>query len=311
MTTEVTYCPHLVCAELMPCLIHFHREQATKPVNYHEWLQQYGDELKPPVCNKLMYSDQLKVMFVGGKNRNERLDYHMEEGEELFLQIKGGMVLKVMEESQRKDVVIKEGEIFLLPPRIPHSPQRVPDTIGLVIERVRRSTETDGLRWYVPNTTDPLYEKFFYCEDLGVQLGPAIKEFNESKACQTQTPDLEDGTVLPQIPITLDVKTKLPDPFNLQQWLQEDEVSPQRDLFMGKDFRVIVFRGPASHTFKHERSEVFIFQMHGTSTLTLLNGSPVAVPLKEGDMIIVNPNQAHSVSHDPNSLQMQVVWHSS
>ena len=56
------------------------------------------------------------------------------------------MVLKVVEKGEHKDVIIKEGECFMLPSRIPHSPQRFENTVGLVIERDRLDTETDGLR---------------------------------------------------------------------------------------------------------------------------------------------------------------------
>jgi 3-hydroxyanthranilate 3,4-dioxygenase len=37
-------------------------------------------------------------------------------------------------------------QLFLLPGRIAHSPQRKADTIGLVIERERSDDEKDGLR---------------------------------------------------------------------------------------------------------------------------------------------------------------------
>ena len=52
---------------------------------------------------------QLKVMFIGGPN--VRKDYHMEEGEEIFYQVKGDMVLKIVEKGVHKDVSIKEGEV--------------------------------------------------------------------------------------------------------------------------------------------------------------------------------------------------------
>ena len=52
---------------------------------------------------------QLKVMFIGGPN--VRKDYHMEEGEEIFYQVKGDMVLKIVEKGVHKDVPIKEGEV--------------------------------------------------------------------------------------------------------------------------------------------------------------------------------------------------------
>lgn len=63
--------------------------------------------------------------------------------------VQGNMCLNVMERGAPKSIPIKQGELFLLPARIPHSPQRLADTIGLVIERERQKGEWDGLRWYV------------------------------------------------------------------------------------------------------------------------------------------------------------------
>ena len=62
-------------------------------------------------------------MFVGGPNVRE--DFHLEEGEELFWQIKGNMNLVVEERGKQRDIPIKEGEMFLLPARIPHSPRKI------------------------------------------------------------------------------------------------------------------------------------------------------------------------------------------
>jgi 3-hydroxyanthranilate 3,4-dioxygenase len=90
-------------------------------VNTDVWIEENKDEFRPPVCNKLMHNSQLMIMFVGGPNQRE--DYHIEEGEELFYQIKGDMCVKIIENGLHKDVVVKEGEMFLLPARIPHSPQ--------------------------------------------------------------------------------------------------------------------------------------------------------------------------------------------
>ena len=47
------------------------------------------------------------------------------------------MVLKTVQDGELVDIPIGEGEIFLLPPRIPHSPQRMPKSVGIVVERAR------------------------------------------------------------------------------------------------------------------------------------------------------------------------------
>jgi 3-hydroxyanthranilate 3,4-dioxygenase len=114
-----------------------------------------------------MHSKQLIVMCVGGPNQRE--DYHMEEGEELFYQLKGDMCVKIVENGKHKDVVIKEGEFFILPAKIPHSPQRSANSIGLVVERRRLISEQDGVRWYIPNTVNTLYQnwvRLFFSSNL-------------------------------------------------------------------------------------------------------------------------------------------------
>merc|ERR1712241_429124 len=154
--------------------------------NVETWVEENQKYFLPPVCNKMMHNTQLKVFYVGGPN--QRKDYHLEEGEELFFMRKGDMCLKILESNKFKDVHIKEGEVFLLPGRIPHSPQRNENTVGLVIERERLLSETDGLRYFVQDTTETLFERWFYCDDLGSQLKPVIEEFFASAEYKTGTP---------------------------------------------------------------------------------------------------------------------------
>jgi 3-hydroxyanthranilate 3,4-dioxygenase len=87
------------------------------------------------------------VFFVGGPN--SRLDYHLEEGDEIFFQIKGHMVLKVIEHGIHKDIRICEGELFLLPAYVEHSPQRFEDSLGCVVERDRNDNEFDCVRLFL------------------------------------------------------------------------------------------------------------------------------------------------------------------
>ncbi|VDP13414.1 unnamed protein product [Heligmosomoides polygyrus] len=126
-----------------------------------------------------MFSDQLKLFFVGGPN--SRKDYHLEEGEEFFYQKTGDMVLKVIERGVPRDVVIREGEIFLLPSRVEHSPQRFPDTIGFVVERSRDNTEFDCVRYFVGSTTERLFERWFHLNDVVRDLPPLIRAFLSSE----------------------------------------------------------------------------------------------------------------------------------
>uniref|UniRef100_A0A3B5LL97 3-hydroxyanthranilate 3,4-dioxygenase n=1 Tax=Xiphophorus couchianus TaxID=32473 RepID=A0A3B5LL97_9TELE len=229
-------------------------------VNVEKWIAENQDAFLPPVCNKLMHFSQLLVMFVGGPNT--RKDYHIEEGEELFFQLKGDMCLKVIENGLHKDVHIKEGEMFLLPARIPHSPQRKANTIGLVVERRRLLTETDCLRYYVDNTTDILFERWFYCENLGTQLVPIIKEFMASNQAKTGKPDPNEVFREPPFQMnTMNVMT----PFSFKDWLnkQRPSLANGRPInIFGAQFEteVMVF-GPGLTETSVQQTDLWIWQM--------------------------------------------------
>ena len=110
-----------------------------QPFNLHQWIEDNKALLKPPVGNKNLYveSGDYIVMIVGGPNA--RKDYHYNETEELFFQLNGDIVVKIQYEGKAVEVPIKEGEMFLLPAKIPHSPIRPEGSVGLVIERKKRS----------------------------------------------------------------------------------------------------------------------------------------------------------------------------
>ena len=157
-----------------------------KPFNLQKWVDDNRHLLKPPVGNKQVYrgNDDYIVMVVGGPNG--RKDYHFEDGEELFYQLEGDITLKIInEDGKPEDIPIKEGEMFLLPPRIPHSPQRPANTIGLVIERYRREGEKDKLMWFCENCNNKLHEASFELKDIVAELPVVIKKFMDSESLRT------------------------------------------------------------------------------------------------------------------------------
>lgn len=135
------------------------------PINFQKWIDDNRHLLKPPVGNKVVWQDgDMIIMVVGGPN--SRKDFHYNETPEFFYQIEGDIVLRVIDEGKQVDIHIKEGEIFLLPPRIPHSPQREANTVGLVIELLRPEGVLDAFQWYCESCDEKIYEKKFQLKDI-------------------------------------------------------------------------------------------------------------------------------------------------
>jgi 3-hydroxyanthranilate 3,4-dioxygenase len=156
----------------------------TRPFNFKKWIDENRHLLKPPVNNKVVYKDaEFIVMVVGGPN--SRKDYHYNESEEFFYQLEGDIKVIIQEKGKAVEVDIKEGDIFLLPPKIPHNPIRFENTIGLVMERKRREGEMDGLMWFCEKCNAKLHEEKFVLNDIASQFQGVFKKFYNSKELKT------------------------------------------------------------------------------------------------------------------------------
>ncbi len=166
------------------------------PLNLSRWIEDHRDVLKPPVGNAQIWEDgDFIVTVVGGPNR--RTDYHDDPLEEFFYQLEGDMFLRLMEDGRPRDMPIRAGEVFLLPPHARHSPQRpVPGSVGLVIEYRRPQGAVDGFEWYclschslvhrvevqlvsIVRDLPPLFEKFY--GDASLRKCPACGEVHPGR----------------------------------------------------------------------------------------------------------------------------------
>ena len=149
------------------------------------WIEKYKGELKPPVNNKVLWEDsEFICMILGGPNR--RRDFHVDPSDEFFYQIKGDCFVEVInEEGKREVVTVKEGEVFMLPAMVPHSPHRIADTYGLVIERKRDLGELEDFVWFCDNCDQEMHRNRVQLTDIETQVKGAIEEFNGSEELRT------------------------------------------------------------------------------------------------------------------------------
>lgn len=164
------------------------------PFNFGKWIEEHRNLLQPPVGNAQIWADtDFIVTVVGGPNA--RTDYHDDPLEEFFYQLTGDITLRVLDDGKVREIPIRAGEIFLLPPHVRHSPQRpMPGSVGLVIERQRPEGLIDGFEWYCPSCNGLLYRVEVQLKSIVKDLPPLFEQFYASiekrtcRACGTVHP---------------------------------------------------------------------------------------------------------------------------
>ncbi|XP_027479046.2 3-hydroxyanthranilate 3,4-dioxygenase isoform X2 [Zalophus californianus] len=243
-----------------------------RPVKVKTWLEENRASFLPPVCNKLLHQEQLKVMFVGGPN--VRKDYHIEEGEEVFYQLEGDMVLQVLERGKHRAVTIRQGEIFLLPAGVPHSPQRFANTMGLVIERRRLKTELDGLRFF------------------------SSEQHKTGKPIPDQ--------LLQEPPFPLSTRSVM-EPMSLEAWLdghrRQLQAGTPLSLFGDTYETQVIVHGQGSSEGPRQNVDVWLWQLEGSSVVTV---GQQHLSLAPDDSFLVPAGNAYTWEQGQGSVALAV-----
>jgi 3-hydroxyanthranilate 3,4-dioxygenase len=163
------------------------------PFSQTQWIERNLPHALGAISNKEIFkgSDFIYQIVRGPNARN---DFHLDPYDEIFYQLQGDIAVHVMEEGRERTIVVKEGEVFLLPKGVYHSPRRPAGTIGLVVERPRKSHELDALAWFCPKCGHKLHEVSFWCDDIEQVLGKVVKAFNADLGLRTCK---RCGSVLP------------------------------------------------------------------------------------------------------------------
>lgn len=154
-------------------------------VNFAQWIADNQHALKPPVNNKTLFAGtDFIVQVVGGPN--QRTDFHVDPYEEWFHQLKGSMHIDLMTDEGPRTVHVGEGETWLLPGNVPHSPQRPEKgSIGLVIERVREEGTPERFQWYCAECGALVHEVELQVRDIVADLPPVFAAFYDDEGART------------------------------------------------------------------------------------------------------------------------------
>ena len=264
-----------------------------KILNLNDYIDENRSTLKPPVSNKLMFdSSRLKIMIVGGPNQRD--DYHIEKGEELFFQLQGNMDLDIMDNNKFKRIRISQGEMFVLPPCIPHSPQRYANSIGLVFERVRYKEEYDALRWYIPNSNNILYEEIFTCTDLGTQLKPIIERYQQSTEYSTKT---TTKNIISSNKFERDINLqKYNLPFVFNEKINEINNNNPSDIIQSYEYVVELWTGQLSKSIKFYNGDIFFYQLNGQSEIMVKeNNERSSFLLNNGQVAVLSSSELQNI----------------
>jgi 3-hydroxyanthranilate 3,4-dioxygenase len=146
------------------------------PLNLLDWAQRNQSLLKPPVCNAAVWPDgDYIINMVGGPNT--RTDFHDNPTEEIFYQIQGNAYLEIWDRGRFDRIDLREGDAFLLPAHVIHSPQRPEPGLCLLVEKPRPAGEHDSLQWYCPVCATEVWRFSKQLESLVDDLPKAYQLF--------------------------------------------------------------------------------------------------------------------------------------
>ncbi|WP_283132724.1 3-hydroxyanthranilate 3,4-dioxygenase [Rhizohabitans arisaemae] len=156
------------------------------PIDFDKWIDEHEHLLKPPVNAQVVMeqSENFVIMAVGGPN--QRTDFHVDPYEELFYQVRGNMHLNVMTPAGQETVHIREGQMFLLPANVPHSPQRPePGSVGFLVERIREEGTLESFRWYCLECSALVHQVELQVRSIVDDLPPVFQSFYDSVEART------------------------------------------------------------------------------------------------------------------------------
>jgi len=154
-----------------------------KLLDLADWIKESEGEFHKPVGNKVIWEDSEFIVFVSGGN--SRNDFHINPGDEVFLQVEGDVRVDLQIDGERVINPLREGEMLFIPALVPHAPRRPEGTYGLVVERKRKPGELDGFAWHCENCNAKIHSVEFQLQDIVAQFAKKLEEFDADEAART------------------------------------------------------------------------------------------------------------------------------
>ena len=161
----------------------------TEPGAIHlmQWIEANAQAFLPPVANKEVFPES-EFIFQIIRGPNARNDFHIDPGDEIFYQLAGDITVQIMDDGTRRDVAVREGEVFLCRAGTPHCPVRPPATWGLVIERKRKADENESFLWFCEKCDEKVLSHTIPQGDFTQQVLMMYEAFNadeKRRTCQS------------------------------------------------------------------------------------------------------------------------------
>jgi len=157
---------------------------------YHlkRWVEENENLFSPPFKTNRVITHYKEFIVMILRGPNTRLDFHVEPGEEFFYQIQGDIELHLKPSDRKREVVkILEGEIFVCPGALPHSPRRGENTWGLVIERKRQPEENEEFVWFCEKCDEMVLSHTVVQGNISQQVTEVYEAFNSDPNLRTCT----------------------------------------------------------------------------------------------------------------------------
>jgi len=159
-----------------------------KSVDVNEWVRRSvaAGPNKPVLNFEQFWDGELLIRLFDGPTPKGRRDFHINTRAEFFYQFQGEMKCTVIINDDFVATTCRQGEMFWIPPLVPHLNEREQGSIGLVIHTKRQPGALDAMAWYCEKCGAQLHRMdYAYEKDLRELLGPKIREFATNDALRT------------------------------------------------------------------------------------------------------------------------------